>query len=328
MGVFGLARKKAGVLVPLFLILAIADPLARNQTINPVVPESFFDPPALLVETGRPATIYRQEVLPDDLRIKLGDGRKAQQFVRQSLYPFAAMNQGVRYVFNRDFYGFYPKDQRALRAAASGWTEELLLKYLRSIGCEYLVGPNPLKGLPAEHRTIEGFPIVLQSLSPGRAFPSFVGKIVAAETPAAKWMAFAAADFDPMTTAIVDSEIPGLSGPSAFEGGEAVAVRESQGRSVYRIEAAAPALTIFRGNWDPGWRARIDGKSAPVIKVDFGLKGVVVPGGTHEVEIRYLPGSFILGAAVSGLTILALLAASLVLRFRSIRPGRPGKTTA
>ncbi len=176
MGVFGLAKKKAGVLVPLFLLLAIVDPLARNQKINPVVPESFFDPPALLAETGRPATLYRQEVLPDDLRIKLGDGQKAQRFVRQSLYPFAAMNQGVRYVFNRDFYGFYPKDQRALRAAASGWPEELLLKYLRSIGCDFLVGPNPLKGLPAEYRTIEGFPIVLQELSPGRTFPLLSGR--------------------------------------------------------------------------------------------------------------------------------------------------------
>ncbi len=131
-----------------------------------------------------------------------------------------------------------------------------------------------------------------------------------------------------MTTAIVSRDIPELAGSSAFEGGEAVAVRENQGRSVYRTKTAAPALAIFRGNWDPGWKARVDGKSAPVIEVNLGLKGVVVPGGNHEVEIRYLPGSFLLGAAVSVLTILALLAASLVLRFRSARPGRPGKTTA
>lgn len=323
MGLFGLAKKKAGVLVPLFLLLALLDPLTRNQTINPVVPESFFDPPALLSETGRPAAVYRQEVLPDDLRIRLGDGQKAQTFVRQSLFPFSAMNQGVRYVFNRDFYGLYPKGLRDLRKAAAGWPEDLLLKYLRSIGCEYLIGPNPLGGLPFEERTIEGFPIAVQKIGEDRAFPYFVGKTIAAVTPAEKWTVFSSPDFDPETTAIVDETVPGLSGSAVPAAGIAVAVSETQGRSVFRMKTHTPSLAVFSGNWDPGWKAKIDGKSSPVIGVNLGLKGVVLPAGDHEVEIRYLPGSFLLGAATSGLTILGLLAAGLIFRNRPAKPGQP-----
>ncbi len=330
MAVFGLTKKKAaGALVPLFLLLTIIDPLVRNQRINPVVPESFFDPPPLLSETGRPATIYRQEVLPDDLRLRLEDGRKAQNFIRQSLYPFSTMNQGVRYVFNRDFFGLYPKEQRDLRAAAKDWTEDILLKHLRSIGCEYMIGPNPLKDLPAEDLRIEGFPLAVQKITDARTFPYFVGKTIAAETPPERRAVFTAVDFDPATAAIVDRNISGLTEALASAGTrQAFVVGETQGRSVYRMETDAPALAVFRGNWDPGWKAKIDGKPAPVVAVNLGLKGVAVPAGEHEVEIRFLPGSFLLGAAVSGLTLLGVMIPVLVWRFRAARPRRRDKTPA
>ena len=94
------------------------------------------------------------------------------------------------------------------------------------------------------------------------------------------------------------------------------------------MKTPAPVIAVFRGNWDPGWKGRLDGKPVPVFPVNLGLKGVVIPAGAHEVEIRYLPASVLAGAAVSGLTILALAAAGAVFRRRSARPGRPGRTAA
>lgn len=327
MGAFGLGKKKAGIFAALFFLLAVADPLVRNSSVNPVVPESFYDPAAILAETGRPVTVYRQEVLPDDMRIKLG-GRRAQSFIRQSLYPFSGMSDGVRYVFNRDFFGLHPKEQGELRTAAAGWPEDRLLKHLRSIGCAYLIGPRPLRGLPAEERIFEGIPLAVQKLGPAASFPYFVGKAVVAKTPAEKREAFAAEDFDPAGAAVVDLPVPGLAGPAAAQAAEARAVLETQGRSIYRMKAPAPVIAVFRGNWDPGWKGRLDGESVPVFRVNLGLKGIVIPPGDHEVEIRYLPASVPAGAAVSGLTILALAAAGAVFRRRSARPGRPGRTAA
>jgi len=320
LGAFELMRKKTWILPALFGLLVLADPYIHNRQINPVVPETFFNPPSLLDEIGRPVTVYRQEVLPDDLRIRLGDGRKAQNFVRQSLYPFSGMSAGVRYVFNRDFFGLYPKDQRELRTAGGRWTADLLLKYFRSIGCDYLIGPNPLKGLPAETRTVEGFPVSVQKISGSRVFPYFVRTAIVAKTPAEKESAFAAGDFDPNTAAIVENAVPGLAGSAGLEADETAVLRESQGRSDYRIKTSAPTIAVFRGNGSPGWKARIDGKPAPVFEVNLGLKGVLVPEGSHEVEIRYLPGSFILGAIISGLTLFALFGICV---FSRIRPARP-----
>ena len=330
--------KKCPTWIPAILLalLAIADPLFHNGRINPTVPESFFAPPKILQELRMPATIYRQEILPDDLRIKLGDGRKAQNFIRQSLYPFSAMNQGLRYVFNRDFFGLYPKEQRELRTASSGWTEAQLLKYLQSLGTEYILGPNPLKSLPSKTRTFEGFPLALQDIGTGRTFPYLVQAAVVGVDAKEKWKIFSSDAFDPFAAAIVEAPIPGISArPLNSEDGsagrlritdaaqpitgEVAVVRETPGRADYRTQTAAPAILVFRGNWAPGWKARIDGKTAPVFKVNLGLKGVRIPEGAHTVEIRYLPGAFILGAIISGLTLLALLATGVMIAHRGKR---------
>jgi len=318
--------KKVRIWVPalLFVLLALADPLLHNGRINPSVPPSFFNAPEILNDLRMPATIYRQEVLPDDLRIKLGDGRKAQNFIRQSLYPFSGLNQGLRYVFNRDFFGLYPKEQRELRTASSGWTEAQLLKYLRSLGAEYILGPNPLKSLPSTTRTFEGFPLALQDIGTGRTFPYLVEAAIVGVEAKEKWKIFSSGVFDPFAMAIVEAPIPGISTqPFKFEEGstglsqvadsaqsgtgEVTVIRETQGRAFYRTQTAAPAILVFRGNWAPGWKARIDGKTAPVLKVNLGLKGVRIPEGAHTVEIRYLPGAFILGAVLSALSLLFLL---------------------
>ncbi|MHB8055501.1 MAG: hypothetical protein ACYDH3_09670, partial [Candidatus Aminicenantales bacterium] len=323
LGAFGLAKKNKGIYAALFALLALADPYIHNRWINPVVPTSFFDPPALLQKIKPPVTVYRQEVLPDDMRVRLGDGRKAQNFIRQSLYPFSGMSSGVRYVFNRDFFGLYPKDARDLREAGSRWPEDLFLKYLRSIGCDYLLGPNPLKALPADKQSIEGFSFFTQKIVPRRGFPYLVRTAIIAETPAEKRAAFAAPDFDPDAAAIVGTPMPGLTGSPGPAADEIVPVLETQGRAIYQVKTAAPAIVVFRGNWAPGWKARVDGKPAPVFEVDLGLKGVFVPQGAGRVEIRYFPGSFILGAAISGAALLVLLGWGLALRIRPRRPGRP-----
>jgi hypothetical protein len=329
----GLKKIRLWIPALLFALLALADPLLHNGRINPTVPESFFDAPEILRSLRMPATIYRQEVLPDDLRIKLSDGRKAQNFIHQSLYPFSGLNQGLRYVFNRDFFGLYPKEQRELRTASSGWTEAQLLKYLRSLGAEYILGPNPLKSLPSKTQTFEGFPLALQDIGTGRTFPYLVEAAVVGVEAKEKWKIFSSGVFDPFTAAIVEAPIPGISTqPLKFEEGstgryqvadsaqrgtgEVTVIRETQGRASYRTQTAAPAILVFRGNWAPGWKARVDGKTAPVLKVNLGLKGVRIPEGAHAVEIRYLPGAFILGAVLSALTLLALLAIGVMIARR------------
>jgi len=69
----------------------------------------------------------------------------------------------------------------------------------------------------------------------------------------------------------------------------------------------APALLVLTDVHYPGWRAWIDGVEHPIWTVQGLVRGVALPGGTHEVEFRYHPVWLTptLGLAVAGwLTIL------------------------
>ena len=67
----------------------------------------------------------------------------------------------------------------------------------------------------------------------------------------------------------------------------------------------------------PGWRAYADGVEQPVRRVYGLVQGVELPPGTSRVVLRYLPTSFTVGATVSGVTALVLLASVLRGRARS-----------
>jgi uncharacterized membrane protein YfhO len=56
----------------------------------------------------------------------------------------------------------------------------------------------------------------------------------------------------------------------------------------------------------PGWVAEVDGASTPVLTADYMLRAVWVDPGDHQLTMTYRPGSALLGAVLSGLTLAGL----------------------
>ena len=59
-------------------------------------------------------------------------------------------------------------------------------------------------------------------------------------------------------------------------------------------------LLVIADTFYPGWRAQVDGRSAPVIEVFGTLRGIVLEPGSHVVEMRYRPLSVLGGACSDG----------------------------
>ncbi|MCB9497462.1 MAG: hypothetical protein H6686_11305 [Fibrobacteria bacterium] len=55
----------------------------------------------------------------------------------------------------------------------------------------------------------------------------------------------------------------------------------------YSVEAARPAVLVLSEPWYPAWKVRIDGQEAPLLRVDYALRGVAVPAGKHEVSLFF-----------------------------------------
>jgi hypothetical protein len=81
---------------------------------------------------------------------------------------------------------------------------------------------------------------------------------------------------------------------------------------VLEADLSRPGLVVLQDEYDPYWRAQIDGINAPILRVNYAFRGVAVGAGTHTIRFWYHPFLVYAGAAVSMLTILALAGGAMV----------------
>jgi uncharacterized membrane protein YfhO len=114
--------------------------------------------------------------------------------------------------------------------------------------------------------------------------------------------------FDARRTAL--TEVPVALEPLAASAQETVEVSAiAPNQMQLEVNAQSRGLLVLSENYYPGWRATIDGQSAPIYRVDSGLRGVIVPRGRSRVELKYAPASVYWGGLFSFLGFGGALAA-------------------
>ena len=82
-----------------------------------------------------------------------------------------------------------------------------------------------------------------------------------------------------------------------------------------RVRIAAdlerPGYVVLVDTYDPGWKATVDGRRAPVLRANAAFRAVPVGAGRHVVEMVYRPLSVIVGAALSAAAALVGLGTAL-----------------
>jgi uncharacterized membrane protein YfhO len=82
------------------------------------------------------------------------------------------------------------------------------------------------------------------------------------------------------------------------------------------VHAAGPGLLLLGEGFDPGFSARVDGRPAPVLRVNGDRIGIVLPDGTHRVALTHRARGLAAGLGLAALAAAAL-AGALVARPRS-----------
>ena len=76
--------------------------------------------------------------------------------------------------------------------------------------------------------------------------------------------------------------------------------------------------------YQAGWRAKVDGKDADITVLGGSMIGLELTAGEHEIEIYYVPISFLMGFGISaiGLAVFMVLVAlaSKKILFKKIEP--------
>ncbi len=72
----------------------------------------------------------------------------------------------------------------------------------------------------------------------------------------------------------------------------------------FTVVAPKAGLLYIPDTMYRGWKSSVDGEDVEILRANFAFRAVPVPGGTHEVYLRYLPSSLLFGSAISFLTII------------------------
>jgi hypothetical protein len=119
--------------------------------------------------------------------------------------------------------------------------------------------------------------------------------------------------FDPAETVLLERESFGGREPVPPQIGdpanaEAKLTRYEPQRIELQTRNSQPGFLVLSETYYRGWEARIDGRQAPVERVNYSLRGLSVPAGDHRIEFVFRPHSFRNGASLSLLGLLLLLA--------------------
>lgn len=134
--------------------------------------------------------------------------------------------------------------------------------------------------------------------------------------------------FDARRVAVTERLVPGVpqeGGQQSDSPGTARLVGYGNERIVARATAKASSMLVLTDVHFPGWKATVDGRPAQIERVDYLLRGVVVPPGKHRVEFRYEPLSWRVGWIVSTVALASLVCLVFIgWRRRPSAPRGPG----
>jgi hypothetical protein len=88
---------------------------------------------------------------------------------------------------------------------------------------------------------------------------------------------------------------------TGFGKGSARLVSYKPNRVALEYNADKDALLFMSDTYYPGWKAFVDGKETTIYRSNMAFRAIQVPKGHHRVLFRYMPFSFLLGLALSGI---------------------------
>jgi hypothetical protein len=128
----------------------------------------------------------------------------------------------------------------------------------------------------------------------------------------------ASAEFDPEKQVVVGEQVA-ITPTANFSARVEIPRYENQAVDL-TAAANGDGVLVLADSYYPGWKAYLDGRETPILRVNHFYRGVIVPAGQHRIEFRYEPRSFAIGLIISLSTIvgLGLLCGARLLRARTL----------
>lgn len=115
--------------------------------------------------------------------------------------------------------------------------------------------------------------------------------------------------FNPKDSAVIDEQdkIDALSGLQ-LDSNATIQLVDNQNDVIhYTAKTNAKQLAVFSEiYYREGWKAFIDNQESPIVKVNYVLRGLVVPAGDHKIRFEFKPASVTKAKQISGIASILL----------------------
>lgn len=225
--------------------------------------------------------------------------------------PFQSSNSTARCSYNHNSVGGYNPAKLALY-------DDLIkhqltkgnIEVFNMLNTKYFIGMDPASRQPVAQR------------NPGALGPVWFVKSLRYVNNADEEMK-ALDNLQPRDTAVLDKREQGkVSANPQFDSMASIRIVQNlNDKLTYESNAATNQFAVFSEIYYPnGWKAYVDGKEVPIVKVNYLLRGLPLAAGKHNIEFRFEPTAFVTGDRISliaGIISIVLLLAGIVYLYRN-----------
>ena len=115
--------------------------------------------------------------------------------------------------------------------------------------------------------------------------------------------------FNPKDTAVIDEQdkLDVLSGLQVDSNAKIQLIDNQNDLIFYTAKTNAKQLAVFSEiYYRDGWKAYIDDQESPILKVNYVLRGLVIPAGDHKIKFEFKPASVTRAKQIAGVASILL----------------------
>lgn len=137
-------------------------------------------------------------------------------------------------------------------------------------------------------------------------------------------------NYNPKDTALVEEAYKSLIPftPQADNTASIRLIKNDNEVVTYTSNSATNQFAVFSEiYYDKGWKAFVDGKQTPIVRVNYVLRGLPLPAGKHAIEFRFEPEGYYAGktiATIASVLLLLLIAVALFVEYRKSSKSKIG----
>ena len=130
-------------------------------------------------------------------------------------------------------------------------------------------------------------------------------------------------NFNPADTAVVqDTFKSSIPFEPVYDSTATIAlVKNDNDVITYAFNSASNQFAVFSEvYYKSGWKAYIGGKEAPIVKVNYVLRGLAVPAGKHDIRFEFKPQGYYKGKSVTSvfsIVLVVILAIGIFMEWRN-----------